>query len=56
MASYAQGIDALNQSLSEVQGIDVSFELFPPKTASMEQTLWIHQQMEVGPILTRLKN
>ncbi|WP_299080214.1 methylenetetrahydrofolate reductase [uncultured Paraglaciecola sp.] len=40
MASYAQGVDALNQSLSEVQGIDVSFEFFPPKTESMEQTLW----------------
>jgi methylenetetrahydrofolate reductase (NADPH) len=40
MASYAQGIDALNQSLSEVIGIDVSFEFFPPKTESMEQTLW----------------
>jgi methylenetetrahydrofolate reductase (NADPH) len=40
MASYAQGIDALNQSLSEVRGIDVSFEFFPPKTESMEQTLW----------------
>lgn len=40
MVSYAQGIDALNQSLSEVKGIDVSFEFFPPKTESMEQTLW----------------
>jgi methylenetetrahydrofolate reductase (NADPH) len=40
MAYYAQGIDALNQSLSEVKGIDVSFEFFPPKTESMEQTLW----------------
>jgi len=40
MASYAQGIDALNQSLSEVKGIDVSFEFFPPKTELMEQTLW----------------
>ena len=40
MASYAQGIDVLNQSLSEVKGIDVSFEFFPPKTESMEQTLW----------------
>ncbi|MGS2721419.1 methylenetetrahydrofolate reductase [Paraglaciecola aestuariivivens] len=40
MVSYAQGIDALNQSLSEVQGIDVSFEFFPPKTPAMEQTLW----------------
>jgi methylenetetrahydrofolate reductase (NADPH) len=40
MASYAQGIDTLNQSLSEMKGIDVSFEFFPPKTESMEQTLW----------------
>lgn len=40
MVSYARGIDALNQSLSEVKGIDVSFEFFPPKTESMEQTLW----------------
>ena len=40
MASYAQGIDALNQSLSEVKGIDVSFEFFPPKTELMEKTLW----------------
>lgn len=40
MASYAQGIDALNQSLSEVKGIDVSFEFFPPRTEAMEQTLW----------------
>jgi len=40
MVSYAQGIDALNQSLSEVKGIDVSFEFFPPKTEIMEQTLW----------------
>ncbi len=40
MASYAQGIDVLNQSLSEMKNIDVSFEFFPPKTESMEQTLW----------------
>jgi len=40
MVSYAQGIDALNQSLSEVGNIDVSFEFFPPKTESMEKTLW----------------
>ena len=40
MASYAQGIDTLNQSLSELKGIDVSFEFFPPKTELMEQTLW----------------
>jgi|TARA_R110000868_G_scaffold58310_8_gene180190 methylenetetrahydrofolate reductase (NADPH) len=40
MVSYARGIDALNQSLSEVKGIDVSFEFFPPKTEIMEKTLW----------------
>lgn len=40
MVSYAQGIDALNQSLSEIRDIDVSFEFFPPKTESMESTLW----------------
>jgi methylenetetrahydrofolate reductase (NADPH) len=40
MVSYAQGIETLNQSLSEIKGIDVSFEFFPPKTQSMEQTLW----------------
>ena len=40
MVSYAQGIDALNQSLSELRDIDVSFEFFPPKTEAMEQTLW----------------
>jgi methylenetetrahydrofolate reductase (NADPH) len=40
MVSYARGIDALNQSLSELKGINVSFEFFPPKTEQMEQTLW----------------
>ncbi|MDM7861313.1 methylenetetrahydrofolate reductase [Alteromonas sp. ASW11-36] len=40
MVSYAQGIDALNQSLSELNGIDVSFEFFPPKTEKMETMLW----------------
>ena len=40
MVSYAQGVDALNQSLSELRDIDVSFEFFPPKTESMEKTLW----------------
>ena len=32
MVSYAQGIDALNKSLAELDGINVSFEFFPPKT------------------------
>lgn len=40
MVSYAQGIESLNQSLSELSGINVSFEFFPPKTEQMEQTLW----------------
>lgn len=40
MVSYAQGIDALNQSLSELRDIDVSFEFFPPNTQTMEDTLW----------------
>lgn len=40
MVSYAQGIESLNQSLSEMKGINVSFEFFPPKTEQMEQTLW----------------
>lgn len=40
MVSYAQGIDALNQSLSELRDIEVSFEFFPPNTPAMEKTLW----------------
>lgn len=40
MVSYAQGIDALNQTLSEIKNIQVSFEFFPPKTETMQQTLW----------------
>lgn len=40
MVSYARGIDALNQSLSEIRDINVSFEFFPPKTEQMERTLW----------------
>lgn len=39
--SYAKEIDALNQSVSEINGkIDVSFEFFPPKTEKMETMLW----------------
>lgn len=40
MVSFAHGVDALNQSLSELRDIDVSFEFFPPKTPEMENTLW----------------
>lgn len=40
MVSYAQGIDALNQSVSELRDIEVSFEFFPASTPAMETTLW----------------
>lgn len=40
MVSYAQGIDALNQSVSEIKNIQVSFEFFPAKTEAMQNTLW----------------
>ena len=40
MVSYAQGVHALNQTLSELRDIEVSFEFFPPNTESMETTLW----------------
>lgn len=38
---HANQRDALNQSLSELQGqFNVSFEFFPPRTSEMEETLW----------------
>ena len=40
MVSYAQGIDALNQTVSEIKDIQVSFEFFPAKTEAMQSTLW----------------
>ena len=40
MGSYARSIDTLNQSLSELRDINVSFEFFPPKTEKMAETLW----------------
>lgn len=49
MVSYAQGIDALNQSVAEISGINVSFEFFPPKTEKMEQTLW-HSVEKLAPL------
>lgn len=49
MLSYAQGIDVLNQSVADIQGIRVSFEFFPPKTAQMEQTLW-HSVQRLAPL------
>ncbi|RCU45103.1 MULTISPECIES: methylenetetrahydrofolate reductase [Corallincola] len=38
--SHAQQIGLLNQSLSELGKINVSFEFFPPSNEKMEQTLW----------------
>ena len=40
MVSYAQGVDSLNQSLSELRDINVSFEFFPPNSDKMEAMLW----------------
>ncbi|WP_298441030.1 methylenetetrahydrofolate reductase [uncultured Ferrimonas sp.] len=37
---HAQQIEALNERLSSLRDIDVSFEFFPPNSAAMEQTLW----------------
>lgn len=51
MVSYAQGIDALNQSVSELKDINVSFEFFPPKTEQMEKMLWksVHRLAPLKP-------
>ncbi|KGQ70947.1 5,10-methylenetetrahydrofolate reductase [Chelonobacter oris] len=39
--SYAREIDALNQSLADLNGkLNVSFEFFPPKNENMEKLLW----------------
>ena len=40
MVSYAQGVDSLNQTLSELRDINVSFEFFPPSNEKMENMLW----------------
>jgi len=36
----AQQLEALNQSMAELNDISVSFEFFPPNSESMEKTLW----------------
>ncbi|MGR6981369.1 methylenetetrahydrofolate reductase [Testudinibacter sp. P27/CKL/0425] len=39
--SYAREIDALNQSVADLNGkLNVSFEFFPPKNEKMETLLW----------------
>ncbi|MGI2178353.1 methylenetetrahydrofolate reductase [Shewanella frigidimarina] len=37
---HAQHAQSLNQSLSELNDINVSFEFFPPSTPAMEEILW----------------
>ena len=37
---HAQHAQSLNQSLSELNDINVSFEFFPPSTPEMEEILW----------------
>lgn len=51
MGSYARDIDTLNQSISELRDINVSFEFFPPKTEKMEETLWksVHRLAPLKP-------
>ncbi len=39
--SYAKEIDALNQSVADLNGkLNISFEFFPPKNQNMETLLW----------------
>lgn len=39
--SYAREIDALNQSVADLNGnLNISFEFFPPKNEKMETLLW----------------
>ncbi|MGC9421020.1 MULTISPECIES: methylenetetrahydrofolate reductase [unclassified Vibrio] len=49
--THASHIDALNQSISEVSDINVSFEFFPPSTPKMEETLWnsVHRLKNLNP-------
>lgn len=51
MGSYARDIDTLNQTISELRDINVSFEFFPPKTEQMEETLWksVHRLAPLKP-------
>jgi len=51
MGSYARDIDTLNQTISELKAINVSFEFFPPKTEKMEETLWksVHRLAPLKP-------
>lgn len=51
MGSYARDIDTLNQTISELKDINVSFEFFPPKTEKMEETLWksVHRLAPLKP-------
>ncbi|GAA4902198.1 methylenetetrahydrofolate reductase [Ferrimonas pelagia] len=37
---HAQQVEALNERLSSLKDINVSFEFFPPNSPAMEETLW----------------
>ena len=37
---HAQQVEALNERLSSLKDLNISFEFFPPNSPSMEETLW----------------
>ncbi len=49
--THAGHIDALNQNISELSDINVSFEFFPPSSEKMEETLWnsVHRLKTLKP-------
>ncbi len=49
--THAGHIDALNQNISELSNINVSFEFFPPSSEKMEETLWnsVHRLKTLKP-------
>lgn len=49
--THAGHIDALNQNISELSNINVSFEFFPPSSEKMEETLWnsVHRLKTLQP-------
>ncbi len=49
--THAGHIDALNQNISELSDINVSFEFFPPSSEKMEETLWnsVHRLKTLQP-------
>jgi methylenetetrahydrofolate reductase (NADPH) len=49
--THASQLDALNQNISELADINVSFEFFPPSSEKMEETLWnsVHRLKALKP-------